>query len=121
MLNSGDGVGPLNLYEWKGGAWVKHTLVDKVDHGHTLQVADINGDGHVDIYAAEMFNPGPGAACRQLVLYGDGEGKFKTQLLSKGIGTHEGKLGDLDGDGDLDILQKDFQEHQRVDVWLNQD
>jgi len=23
------------------------------------------------------------------------------------------------GDGDLDILQKDFQEHQRVDIWLN--
>ena len=27
--------------------------------------------------------------------------------------------GDLDGDGDLDILQKDFQEQTRVDVWLN--
>ena len=25
----------------------------------------------------------------------------------------------MDGDGDLDILQKDFQEHQRVDIWLN--
>jgi len=119
VLNSGDGIGPLNLYESKGAGWVKHTLVGKLDHGHTLQTGDINGDGHFDIYAAEMFDPGPGAACRQLVLYGDGRGKFVTQVVSTGIGTHEGKLGDLDGDGDLDILQKDFQKHQRVDVWLN--
>jgi hypothetical protein len=40
-------------------------------------------------------------------------------LLAKGIGAHESKVGDLDGDGDLDILQKDFQQDRRVDVWLN--
>ena len=27
--------------------------------------------------------------------------------------------GDLDGDGRLDILQKDFQKDRRVDIWLN--
>lgn len=32
---------------------------------------------------------------------------------------HDQIFGDFDGDGDLDILQKDFQEHQRVDIWLN--
>ncbi|MHC4174071.1 MAG: FG-GAP repeat domain-containing protein [Planctomycetota bacterium] len=119
VLNSGDGVGPLNLYEWKNNNWVKTTLIEKVDHGHTLQVGDINGDGNLDIYAAEMYRPGPGDRCRQWILYGDGKGNFKTQIISTGIGTHEGRIGDLDGDGDLDILQKDFQEHQRVDIWLN--
>jgi len=119
VLNSGDGVGPLNLYQWKAGAWVKKTLVEKVDHGHTLQAGDLNRDGNLDIYAAEMYRPGAGPACRQMVLYGDGKGSFVTQVVSTGIGTHEGKLGDLDGDGDLDILQKDFQEQQRVDVWLS--
>ncbi len=119
VLNSGDGVGPLNLYEYKTGEWIKHVLIEKIDHGHTLQVGDINGDGNLDIYAAEMYRPGSGDKCRQYVLYGDGKGQFKTQIVSRGIGTHEGRIGDLDGDGDLDILQKDFQEHQRVDVWLN--
>jgi len=119
VLNSGDGVGPLNLYEWKDGAWAKRTLIEKVDHGHTLQTGDINGDGNLDIYAAEMFNPGPGDKCRQYVLYGDGKGDFDIHIVSTGIGTHEGRIADLDGDGDMDILQKDFQEHQRVDVWLN--
>jgi hypothetical protein len=109
----------LNLYQWKDNKWVKRTLIEKVDHGHTLQVGDINGDGNLDIYAAEMYRPGPGDKCRQWVLYGDGKGNFEIQIVSTGIGTHEGRIGDMDGDGDLDILQKDFQEHQRVDIWLN--
>lgn len=119
VIGSGDGVGPLNLYEWKDGKWVKRTLIEKVDHGHTLQIADINGDGHLDIYAAEMYNPGARQNCRQYVLYGDSKGNFDIQVISMGIGTHEGRLGDLDGDGDIDILQKDFQKDQRVDIWLN--
>lgn len=120
ILGSGDGVAPLNLYEWKNNTWVKKTLIDTVDHGHTLQVADIDGDGNLDIYTAEMYRPGSGEKCKQWVLYGDGKGNFVTQLISTGIGTHEGRLGDLDGDGDIDILQKDFQEQRRVDVWLNE-
>lgn len=120
VLNSGDAVGALNLYEYRDGAWAKRTLMEKVHHGHTLAVADINGDGHLDIYAAEMHTPGAGVNCRQYVLYGDGKGHFVTQVVSTGIGTHEGKIADLDGDGDLDILQKDFQAEQRVDLWLNE-
>jgi hypothetical protein len=119
VLNSGDGVGPLNLYQWSDGQWHKRTLIERVDHGHTLQAGDIDGDAHLDIYAAEMYDPGPKEKCRQYVLYGDGDGGFDMEVVSTGIGAHEGRLGDLDGDGDLDILQKDFQHDQRVDVWLN--
>jgi hypothetical protein len=119
VLGSGDDIGPLNLYEWDGKEWLKTILIDVVDHGHTLQVGDINGDGHQDIYTAEMYRPGSGDKCRQWVLYGNGKGQFDIQVISVGIGTHEGKLGDLDGDGDIDILQKDFQETRRLDIWLN--
>jgi hypothetical protein len=119
VLGSGDMVGPLNLYEWDGKDWIKTNLIGVVDHGHTLQVGDINGDGHQDIYTAEMYRPGSGDQCRQWVLYGNGKGQFDIQVISVGIGTHEGKIGDLDGDGDIDILQKDFQETRRLDIWLN--
>ena len=86
VIGSGDGVGPLNLYRRDGTRWVKQTLIDKVDHGHTLQVADLDGDGHLDIYAAEMHTPGPGDRCRQWILYGDGRGGFDTHELSTGTG-----------------------------------
>jgi hypothetical protein len=120
IIGSGDGVGPLNLYQWINDTWVKYTVIDTLDHGHTLQVGDINGDGFLDIYTAEMFDPGAAEQCRQFLLYGDGRGHFNSQILSIGIGTHEGKIGDLNGDGDIDILQKDFKHEQRIDIWLNQ-
>lgn len=119
VLNSGDGVGPLEMYRWEGSQWAAKTLIERMDHGHTLQIGDIDGDGNLDILAAEMHTPGPRAKCRLFVLYGDGRGNFRTVLLSTGIGSHESKLGDLDGDGRLDILQKDFQQEQRIDLWLN--
>ena len=119
VLGSGDGVGPLELYRWDGANWVGKTLIERLDHGHTLAAGDIDGDGNLDILAGEMHTPGPGDKCRMYLLFGDGKGDFRTEVLSTGIGAHESKLGDLDGDGRLDILQKDFQKERRVDVWLN--
>ncbi len=119
VIGSGDGIGPLALYEHKEGQWTKRVLIERVDHGHTLRIGDIDRDGHSDIYTGEMYNPGAGADCRQWVLYGDGKGHFQTQLISTGIGCHESRIGDLDGDGDMDILHKDFQQERRGDVWLN--
>ena len=120
VLNSGDGVGPLRMYQWNGTNWAGRTLVEKMDNGHTLQIADIDGDGNLDIYAAEMYEPGPKEQCKSYILYGDGKGNFRREILCTGIGSHESKMGDLNGDGRLDILQKDFQHEQRLDVWLNQ-
>ncbi len=120
VLNSGDDVGPLEMYTWEKNRWVGKILIDKMDHGHSLGIADINGDGNPDIFAAEMYDPGSGDSCRTFILYGDGKGNFTRQLLNRGIGSHESKLGDLNGDGLPDILQKDFQHKERIDIWLNQ-
>jgi hypothetical protein len=126
VLGSGDTAGPLNLYEWNGGKWVKLTLIDTVDHGHTLQVEDLDGDGNLDIFCAEMSQwsqdetDNPDA--KTWTIYGDGKGGFVFEQLkaAEGIGNHESRLGDLDGDGDLDILQKPFaKDIPRVDIWLN--
>jgi len=120
LLGSGDGVGPLEIYQWDGSTWVARTLIERMDHGHTLAVGDIDGDGNLDILAGEMHTPGPGDACKTYLLFGDGKGAFRVEVLSTGIGAHESRLGDLNGDGRLDILHKDFQKYRRVDIWLNQ-
>jgi len=100
--------------------WKRHQVIAVGGTHHDQIFGDINGDGNLDIYAGEMHTPGSRDKCRHWVFYGDGKGNFSTQLLSTGIGSHESKIGDLDGDGDVDILQKDFQNEQRVDVWLNE-
>jgi len=116
----GDAKGRLKWYEWTGGAWVGHDLVGaEVVHGHSLEVADINGDGHLDVFCAEMAKPGHGEEATMWVFYGDGKGNFTKTVIAKGIANHESKLGDLDGDGDLDICDKPYNwDTPRVDVWL---
>jgi len=132
VISPGDGVGPLRWYECTGdaedpGAWVGHNLVDRtVIHGHTLQLGDINRDGHLDIFAAEMAKWSENQPQRDnpeataWVFYGDGQGHFRKTEVIVGHGWHEGQLADLDGDGDLDLLNKPYNwDTPRVDVWLN--
>lgn len=123
---AGDANGPLKWYEATGNpeyseSWVGHELMDTlVIHGHSLQIADINEDGFLDIFNAEMHTPGhaKNATCR--IFYGDGKGNFQLSVISIGICNHESRIADLDGDGDLDILTKPYTwDAPRIDIWLN--
>lgn len=125
VLGSGDGVGPLNIYQWKNNLWEKTVLIEEVVHGHTLQVLDADGDGNLDIFAAEMVlwangnNPGS----KTWILFGDGTGNFVKEIIQEAadIGNHESKWGDVDGDGRPDFVQKPFmKDAPRLDIWLNQ-
>ena len=132
VIAPGDGSGPLRLYEAKGDpaqpdSWVGRNLLDRdMIHGHTLEVGDIDGDGKLDIFAAEMGkwnerDPAPGNPnATAWILYGDGNGGFRTTVLKAGDGWHEGRLADVDGDGDLDIINKPYNwDVPRIDLWLN--
>jgi hypothetical protein len=127
ILAPGDGDGPLWFIECNGEptdpkAWTRRRLLDRdMLSGHSLAVADINGDGNLDIFCAEMHTPGPKEKCTAWILYGDGQGHFKVQELSVGIGNHESRVADVNGDGKLDIVTKPYTwDTPRVDVWLNQ-
>lgn len=119
VFSPGDMDGNANWYEWNGKKWITHKL-RHVIHGHTCEIRDINGDGNLDIFVGEMGNPGAGDKAKIYIWYGDGKGNFKETVASQGQGIHEGKLGDLDGDGDLDILLKPYNHKTpRIDVLLN--
>ncbi len=127
ILAPGDGNGPLLMAECRGDptqpeAWTHRPLLPRdVIHGHTLAVADINADGNSDIFCAEMHTPGHKDQCMAWILYGDGHGQFRTQRLSVGIGNHDSRVADVNGDGQLDIVTKPYTwDTPRVDVWLNQ-
>ena len=98
-----------------------------VVHGHSLQIADIDGDGNLDIFAAEMAkwtesrkdpdNP----QAKAWIFFGDGQGHFRETTFSTGIGFHEARVADLNGNGRMDILDKPYNwDAPRVDVWLQE-
>lgn len=133
VISSGDGTGPLKWYEYKGDPedsanWIGHDLAGRtLVHAHTLQIADINGDGNEDIFTAEMAkwtesrktpnNP----KAQAFIFFGDGKGHFRKTIFKTGYGFHEAKVADLDGDGDMDILDKPYNwETPRIDIWLQE-
>jgi sugar phosphate isomerase/epimerase len=129
VLVVGDGVAPMLMYEWKEagqddwrkgkGTWVAKELLPAVDNGHSIKILDFDGDGNPDIWNAEMRLNGGNPDAKNRILLGDGKGNFREMVVSTGLGLHESKIADLDGDGDLDILGKPYNwETPRLDVWL---
>jgi hypothetical protein len=133
VIAPGDGSGPVMWYECKGSpmeskSWIGHDLVGRtMIHPHSLQVADIDGDGNLDVFVAEMAkwtesrkepdNP----KAQAFICYGDGKGNFRKTVFQTGMGFHEARVADLNGDGKPDILSKPYNwDTPRVDVWLNQ-
>lgn len=120
VLVAGDGTAPMVLYEYQDGTWQSRVIVDEVVDGHSVTVADFNGDGHPDIFNAEMGlgnDPNPEA----YLLLGDGNGGFTKQIIQQGVGLHESRLVDLDGNGSLDVLGKPYTwDAPRLDIWLNE-
>jgi regulation of enolase protein 1 (concanavalin A-like superfamily) len=119
--------GPLKWFEWKDGTWKEHVIVGSLPRTHSLQLGDINNDGHLDIMIGEMGHWGyylyppnnPDAKVR--VFYGSGSGFFTEQVVHIGQGSLEAQLSDLDGDGDLDIASKPFRHNiPRIDIWINE-
>ncbi len=131
VVSPGDGNGRLIYYECTGSAeisanWKAKDLIGReLIHAHTLEAADIDDDGNLDIFCAEMAkwsekkteadNPNAEA----FILYGDGKGGFRKTTFQKGIDFHEGRVYDADGDGDMDIVSKPYNWNApRLDMWL---
>ena len=94
----------------KGGAWRAHPLPmsDQAGDFHSLATADFDGDGDIDIFAAE--SEWFAQRARWFVwenLDGKG-GSFERRTILEGLGAHNAVVADLDGDGDPDIVSKEF-------------
>lgn len=86
---------------------------DGITHSiHGFEVADFNGDNHLDIYSQGII-----PTINRLAL-GDGGGNFVAQNITNDLGfTYNATVEDFDRDGDLDIFASNDQTADNM--WIN--
>ncbi|WP_418286657.1 FG-GAP-like repeat-containing protein [Halorubrum sp. DTA46] len=100
--------------------WEPHVLDDDLYCPHTVQLADFDGNGSLDIYVAEMGLGENDESAQHLLFRNEGGGEFRETVASVGVPTHEAKAVDVDGNGRPDIIGKSYEPNVHVDVWYNE-
>jgi hypothetical protein len=119
---TGSGMGTLAWYEQPADPetlWPEHAIAGIV-HPMSLDVADMDGDGDVDVAAGEHNLSDPASARLFVFENLDGMGgDWDDHLVFTGDEHHDGaRLSDMDGDGDLDIISLGWS-HGRVLLYEN--
>ena len=95
----------------EGGPWEAHPLPmndEQAGDFHSVAAHDFDGDGDVDVFGAE--SEWRAERARWFIwenLDGRG-GSFRRHTILEGLGAHNALAADMDGDGDVDIVNKEF-------------
>ncbi|MBN1641791.1 MAG: VCBS repeat-containing protein [Anaerolineae bacterium] len=102
----------------RGPNWTPTLLGKGFYHAHSLDLADFDGNGRLDILVGEM-GLGGYATPRQVVFRNVGGGRFEMEVVGH-YATHAARAGDLTGNGRPDIVGKPYDAgRDQVDLLIN--
>jgi hypothetical protein len=99
------------------GPWSKHLIVQGLDRTHTLQVADMDGDGYLDVVTAQMHT----SVEREVAVWFNQDRKgtsWRKQVVAT-TGLHNGQVADINRDNRPDIFGANWTGNPPVKLWLN--
>jgi hypothetical protein len=102
-------------YEQTATGWTRHTVITEYSLNN-LDVADMDGDGDMDIVTCEHKGP----SLKLQIFENDGTGRFTEHAVDQGKECHLGaKTADLDGDGDREIFGVAWDNYKFLHLWRN--
>jgi hypothetical protein len=99
------------------GSWTRQTIVQDLEKAHTLQAADMDNDGDLDIITAQMHTSQNKEVMVWYNLNGQGTA-WQKQVLGTG-GLHNGQVADIGNDGRMDIFGANWTGYPPVRLWRN--
>lgn len=102
------------------GKWTEHIVDLPVETVyHSVQLADMNGDGFTDIVTAEMHQ---GRDPDEVAIYYNriNGTEWRKQVISE-TGSHLVQVGDINGDDIPDLMGANWSgPYQPIELWINQ-
>lgn len=119
--------GKLGIWKPRAGKirepWDEYRLADNLLDPHSLQLADLCGNGRLDILVGEIGKRETlEAEPPRIFLYENlGGGNFTRHTLDEGTGVHHARLADFRSKGVLDIASRPLHgaDKWKIFVWEN--
>ena len=95
--------------------WKRHK-VGVIDYCHTLRADDMDLDGDIDIVAATLIR----TSTPEISLFlNEGKGQSWSKKIVAATSAYKAKTGDIDNDGDVDIVTARSWDKPPIQLWRN--
>lgn len=122
LFSSSEGTADVQWWTPSGSdptsTWTSYTIVSALSSAHTLQTADMDRDGDIDVVIAQMHT----SADKEIAIYHNLNGEatsWQKQVIGN-TGLHNGVVADIGNDGAYDIFGANWTGNPPLYLWINQ-